>query len=292
MSAPINMRSIMDDDDAESTPETHVGERPVGAFAICLLALHLAAATIVIIYTLIAFWPLSNVASIPVRYFTYSFHLDLSIRMFVLVGLAGALGGQIHAVRSFYWYVGNRALYWSWVLKYLTMPLVSASLGLIFYMVLRAGLISAQIDNREINPMGFTATAALVGLFSEQALEKLKRVAETLFAEAPKGKEGVSAAPAPSAQRPTVNVNTQIQPAAPPQPTLSATVGASSQRAIVQPATPSPAAARDNSAFSGVTSAVVNSRRTDDNNAGTPLPDEKNLMPIIEPSARKRDPDE
>ena len=49
------------------------------------------------------------------------------------------------------------------------------------YLLLRAGLFSPSASNAQVSPYGFSAIGALVGLFSEQASEKLKRVAEELF---------------------------------------------------------------------------------------------------------------
>src|SRR5262245_49150673 len=58
-----------------------------------------------------------------------------------IVLLAGALGGLLHAIRSFVWYVGNRDLRWSWVPTYLTLPIVGALLAAVTYLVVRAGFV-------------------------------------------------------------------------------------------------------------------------------------------------------
>ena len=42
---------------------------------------------------------------------------------------------------------------------------------------------------QQTSRFGFAAIAVLVGLFSEQAVLKLKQVAESLLTEAPKGEE-------------------------------------------------------------------------------------------------------
>ncbi len=39
--------------------------------------------------------------------------LSLEARMVLIVALFGALGGLVHSLRSFYWYLGNRELVWS-----------------------------------------------------------------------------------------------------------------------------------------------------------------------------------
>lgn len=45
------------------------------------------------------------------------------VRLLLIVILCGALGSLVHGIRSFYWYVGNRELIWSWIGKYVIQPL-------------------------------------------------------------------------------------------------------------------------------------------------------------------------
>jgi hypothetical protein len=52
---------------------------------------------------------------------------------------------------------------------------------MIFYVVVRGGFFSPQTTFESTSPFGFAALAALVGLFSEQAVLKLKTVAETVL---------------------------------------------------------------------------------------------------------------
>ena len=97
--------------------------------------------------------------------------------------LAGALGSLVHTVRSVYWYVGNRKLKWSWLAKYILQPFAGSALAVIFYVVVRGGFFSPQTTFANTSPFGFAALAATVGLFSEQAVLKLKEVAETVLAK-------------------------------------------------------------------------------------------------------------
>ncbi|MBT2213410.1 MULTISPECIES: IPT/TIG domain-containing protein [Actinomadura] len=116
-------------------------------------------------------------------------HLTREASLFVVVMAAGALGSVVHALRSLYWYVGNRALRRSWLMMYLFLPLVGALLGLVVYLVLRGGLTSPVGGSAEINPYGVAAIAALVGLFSRETAEKLRAVFATLFAPAQPGRD-------------------------------------------------------------------------------------------------------
>ncbi|HEX5725006.1 MAG TPA: hypothetical protein VFX98_06045 [Longimicrobiaceae bacterium] len=113
-------------------------------------------------------------------------------RLVLLVILAGALGGMLHVLRSLGWYVGNRKLVRSWLLYYWTLPFVGAILGLIFYLVIRGGFFNSTSRVDETNPFAFVAVAALMGMFSQQAVLKLKEVTETLFTEPQGGKDSAT----------------------------------------------------------------------------------------------------
>lgn len=110
-------------------------------------------------------------------------------RLFLIVMFSGALGGLVHSLRSFYWYAGNRKLVLSWAGFYVTLPILGATLATVFYVVVRGGFFSPQSEISDTSPFGFAALAALVGMFTEQAVEKLKRIMESTFADAPKGKD-------------------------------------------------------------------------------------------------------
>jgi hypothetical protein len=110
-------------------------------------------------------------------------------RLLILVIAAGALGSLVHALRSAYWYVGNRNLVRSWIPKYLLLPFCGATLAVLFYLIVRGGFFSPRASLPQTSPFGFCALACLVGLFSEQAVLKLKQLAETLFMTTEQGKD-------------------------------------------------------------------------------------------------------
>ena len=113
-------------------------------------------------------------------------------QLILLVLLAGALGSILHSLRSVYWYIGNRSLVRSWMAMYIVLPFAGATLALIFYLVVRGGFFSPQSSFKETSPFGFAAFAALIGMFSPQAVLKLREVAETLLS---KPKPGPDAKP-------------------------------------------------------------------------------------------------
>ena len=163
--------------------------------AITVLSIYLLLSMILILYSLVLFWaaPFDKSGSIfPIIFFTIQFDVLPETRLILIVLLSGALGSQIHALRSFFKYVGNRSLKNNWILMYIMLPFTGGALALIFYFVIRAGFISVTATPQEFSLYGIAATSALVGLFVEEAMSKLKKVAATLF-EAPKpGKDSLT----------------------------------------------------------------------------------------------------
>ncbi len=146
-----------------------------------------------VLYSLMAFWPTALTAvpgSHPERKVVHylgvtRFTAPTETLFFVIVALSGALGGLIHSLRSVAVYAGSRRLLWSWVPFNMLLPVVGALGGTVFYLVFRAGLFSPSSSVSEASPFGFAAVAVLVGLFSEQAMEKLREIAENLFSKPP-----------------------------------------------------------------------------------------------------------
>jgi hypothetical protein len=124
-------------------------------------------------------------------------HVDLTreLQLLLLSMLAGALGSFVHALKSFGDFVGNRTLTASWFWWYITRPYLGASLAVIFYAVLRGGLMAGtQADAKTVNQFGVIAMSALVGMFADKASDKLAEIFDTLFTGADK-RSGKLAAP-------------------------------------------------------------------------------------------------
>jgi hypothetical protein len=120
----------------------------------------------------------------------------LNTSLFLIAMLGGALGSLLHSLRSLYWYAGNRKLIWSWAVMYILLPFSGAVLATIFYVVIRAGFLpQSGPQSGASTPYAFAALGALVGLFSEEAVLKLKQVAETVFAKTEQGKDRAAAVP-------------------------------------------------------------------------------------------------
>jgi len=118
---------------------------------------------------------------------TFQVSTSLEERLILLVIVAGALGSYIHAASSYVDYRGNRQFRSSWMLWYLARPFIGVCLALIIYFAVRGGLLllvlkgSDVTDAAHINPFGVAAVAAMTGMFSKTASDKLAEVFETLF---------------------------------------------------------------------------------------------------------------
>ena len=148
------------------------------------MTVYLVILSILLIYAIFQFWPAeisSRNAVKPVEFFNQEIDVSVELRLLAVIVFAGALGGQVHALRSFSSYVGNRKLKVSWLVRYFLMPFVAASLALVFYFVIRAGFFTADAATRNMNVYGFAGLAGLVGLFSNMAVNKLRRMAVELL---------------------------------------------------------------------------------------------------------------
>lgn len=116
--------------------------------------------------------------------FTYVCPGQPEYLVILMILFAGALGGCLHAMRSLADFVGARQLKQSWILYYLLLPLTSAVMAFIFYLIVRAGFFApdSQTTDKAAVMLGL---AALVGLFSEAAMEKLKKIGEAVFTSPP-----------------------------------------------------------------------------------------------------------
>jgi hypothetical protein len=161
------------------------GSKPVGAKAIILLAIYLIIFSTFLLSSIIQFWqPLAETKTpdtlILVKYFMFDLNMYYEAILLIIVAMAGALGSQIHVLRSYWKYVGNRRLLWSWIPQYILKPFIGASLGLVLYFVIRAGFFtSATIP--EATTFSFLAMAALAGMFTDVIVEKLLKVLELIF---------------------------------------------------------------------------------------------------------------
>ena len=88
-------------------------------------------------------------------------------QLLLAVMLAGGLGSYIHGVNSFVTYVGNRSFLNSWMPWYVLRPFMGVAMAVIFYLVVRGGVLVMSGGASAVDPyamMTVAAAEAAVGL--------------------------------------------------------------------------------------------------------------------------------
>ncbi len=123
---------------------------------------------------------------IPVPFTPVSQIISANIYVFLIVIFSGMLGGAIRAIYSFVKHLGLKDFAFNWTWFYVSLPFTGAALSLLIYFVLRGGFYGSSVgEGLVFNPFSFAALAALTGLFTDSAMEKLKQVADTLLTKSP-----------------------------------------------------------------------------------------------------------
>jgi hypothetical protein len=160
---------------------------------ILFLGLYHLVMVLLFVYFLISIWPAYTtgengklIMEGTFKIFKETITISSETRFILLVIIAAALGSYVHTATSFVSYVGNKRLVMSWAWWYILRPFIGMALALVFYFVVRAGLLSTSTNAEEISVFGIAAVAGMVGMFSKQASDKLEEVFKNLF----KTKEG------------------------------------------------------------------------------------------------------
>jgi hypothetical protein len=173
--------------------------RPPEPRVLSLLGLTILAVGLLLAYLLYEIWPsvVHSTGETPKRQNVTLFNGQITFKpatesvLILLVILAGALGAYVHAATSFSKYVGRREFARSWQWWYLLRVPIGSALALILYFALRGGLVGTDATSADLNPYGVAAFAALAGLFSKQAVDKLSEVFDTFFRTRPEDGDAV-----------------------------------------------------------------------------------------------------
>lgn len=118
--------------------------------------------------------------------FSYNRILPADGYLFLVVLFAGILGALLRGIGSFVRHLGLGDFSFQWAWFYLLLPLSGAIVSLAIYLVLRGGFYGGGVGKGLVlNVFAFAALAVLTGLFSENAIEKLRQVAVTLLTDVP-----------------------------------------------------------------------------------------------------------
>jgi hypothetical protein len=116
--------------------------------------------------------------------------------LIIVNALFGILGGATYGLASLTIWIANNKYERSWTLWYISRPVIGGALALIFYFLLRAGLVGGFPIN--VGDFGFAAISIIVGLLSTTAMKKIRDIFDVLFGIA-KRKEDMGDEPTPAA---------------------------------------------------------------------------------------------
>lgn len=160
-------------------------QRSRRARQVVALGVYQVVLAIVLLVLLFVIWPErtgENGAWDPlIKFGPWEDEIGDDARLILIVLSAGAVGSYVHAATSFASYVGNRRLTMSWAWWYILRPFIGMALALIFYFVLRGGLLSTGAEAQTVSVFGIAAVAGLAGMFSKQATDKLRELFDNLF---------------------------------------------------------------------------------------------------------------
>jgi hypothetical protein len=116
--------------------------------------------------------------------------------LIIVNALFGILGGSTYGLASLTIWIANNKYEKSWTLWYISRPIVGGALALIFYFLLRAGLVGGFPIN--VGDFGFAAISIIIGLLATTAMKKLRDVFDVLFGIA-KREDNMGDEPTPAA---------------------------------------------------------------------------------------------
>ena len=105
-----------------------------------------------------------------------------SVKMVLFSSLLGASGGAIHGLASVAWHTGKGTYDSKWTMFYLAQPFLGAGIAITIVLVLQSGIGGFNVQNN----LALLAWAALAGLFSQPALDKLRDLFAAIFKTEPK----------------------------------------------------------------------------------------------------------
>ena len=97
----------------------------------------------------------------------------------LLAFLSGVVGSFIASGQSLGAFAGNDSFRSRWAIWYLVRPWLGGSIGLVVFVVMRAGFLSDDLG--DVRPFAIVAIAALGGWFSKETADKLRDVLRAIL---------------------------------------------------------------------------------------------------------------
>ena len=156
--------------------------RPLGLAGVLVLEAYFVTLGVASAFVLWRIWPTDGpVDPIVMLGDRVAVGSDPDARLILIAALSALLGSFVHSATSFATYLGNHKLLRAWVGWYVLRPVIGMALGLVFYFLLRAGLVTTE-SAAAVNEFGVAAVSALAGMFSKQAADKLEEVFDGVLA--------------------------------------------------------------------------------------------------------------
>ena len=111
-------------------------------------------------------------------------------QLILLSLLFGLIGSTVHALSSLVTYVGTARYHHSWFLWYLGRPIVGGIMALIFYVIIRGGILSVNAQPADLNYFGIAAISVTAGLVATEGTKKVRDIFMTLFGTIEKREKG------------------------------------------------------------------------------------------------------
>ncbi|HJS63438.1 MAG TPA: hypothetical protein VJ767_01100 [Nitrososphaeraceae archaeon] len=113
--------------------------------------------------------------------FAFGKNIDREFQLVVLVLAFGIIGGATHGLSSLVTYVGNRRHDGSWTIWYFGRPVIAGIAAIVFYLLIRGGILSINAQPADLNYFGVAAISVTAGLMATEATKKLRDIFMTLF---------------------------------------------------------------------------------------------------------------
>jgi hypothetical protein len=147
-----------------------------------ILGFFLLIIPVILVFFIIDFWPVKNPATgWSITTMILELNLSYHLRMLLLVLLAGGLGSYIHVATSFSYHIAKRDFEPHWYWWYWMRIPIGATLALVTIMIIEGGLFMVPAVTNNAIPITTIGIAALIGLFSHHAVEKLHDIFDVVF---------------------------------------------------------------------------------------------------------------
>ncbi len=184
----LSMNSEENDETSEIEGAEKKAKQPSN-FWIVAYIVYVAVWFIALVNILIGLWPQqaasgsqsTSVENVQVLWGLLSGDITQEVQFVLIVAIMGALGGLVYSMTLFAHYIGRenfKTRYWCW---YVLRPLVGAIVAVIFYLAFRGAFFTFSNDTQNLNISYIAALGGLVGIFSQEAMEKLRELARNLF---------------------------------------------------------------------------------------------------------------